>query len=225
MRTKTLLLTAAFVAAGVATSMAQVYSQNVVGYVNVTVPLTATPPNPTYAILSNPLNGTNNNINTILPSVPDGTQVYLYSASGWSTETFIGGAWDPGTATLPPGTGFFISFDPAFATGPVTVTFVGEVPQGTLVNPVPGGFSLRGSIVPQAGGVTSVLGLTPPTDGDQLFRYNPTTQAYVTYTYLGSIDPENPWDPSEPDINVGEGFFLFNSGGTAYDWTRTFNVQ
>ena len=38
MRTKTLLLTAALAAAGVVSSMAQVYSVNSVGYVNLTLP-------------------------------------------------------------------------------------------------------------------------------------------------------------------------------------------
>ena len=38
MRTKTLLLTAALSAAGIATSMAQVYSANAVGYVNKLIP-------------------------------------------------------------------------------------------------------------------------------------------------------------------------------------------
>src|SRR6478672_7317898 len=38
MRTKTLLLTAALAAVGVSSSMAQVYSVNVVGYVNKSVP-------------------------------------------------------------------------------------------------------------------------------------------------------------------------------------------
>jgi hypothetical protein len=76
MRTKTLLLTAALSAAGVATSMAQgaVYSVNAVGYVN--TPLVAG-----FNLVSNPLNNTAANGNTIeslFAGVPDGTQVYKF---------------------------------------------------------------------------------------------------------------------------------------------------
>src|SRR5512139_1316589 len=61
MRTKTLLAMAAMSVAA-ATSWAQVYSVNAVGYVNVTIPADGAK----LALLANPLNGTNNQLNTIL---------------------------------------------------------------------------------------------------------------------------------------------------------------
>ena len=63
MRTKTLLSTAALLAAGVATPMAQssnVYSLNVVGYVNVPVYGGGQ-----YNMICNPLNNANNNITNL----------------------------------------------------------------------------------------------------------------------------------------------------------------
>src|ERR1700691_3524535 len=63
MRTKTLLLTAALVAAGVASSMAQsnVYSLNIVGYVN--IPVTKG----NLYLLENPFDtGTGNNITNVV---------------------------------------------------------------------------------------------------------------------------------------------------------------
>jgi hypothetical protein len=68
MRTKTLLIAAAAMAVGIISSQAQVYSQNIVGYYNVTVPAGQ------YYILGNQLvNGsdalaTNNDINTVFSS-------------------------------------------------------------------------------------------------------------------------------------------------------------
>lgn len=221
MRTKTLLLTAAFVAAGVATSMAQVYSQNVVGYVNKSIPL-KTGAALTYAILANPLNGTNNNINTVIPTAPEGSQLFKFSGGLFeSPETFITGAgWIPGTAELLPGEGFFIAVDNAVAANPTTLTFVGEVPQGNLSTPVPNGYSIKASPVPQEGGVTGVLGLTPASES-QIFTWNIADQRYNDpFTYIDGAG----WIPSDPVIPVGEGFFLLNPGG-AFNWTRNFTVQ
>src|SRR5688500_15579957 len=80
MRTKTLLLTAALSAAGIATSMAQapVYSVNAVGYVN-------TPLVPGYNLISNPLdNKTGNDIQNLFKNgiqggvFPLGSTIYYY---------------------------------------------------------------------------------------------------------------------------------------------------
>lgn len=221
MRTKTLLLTAAFVAAGVATSMAQVYSQNVVGYVNKSIPLKAGA-TLTYAILANPLNGTNNNINTVIPTAPEGSQLFKFTGGTFeSPETFITGVgWIPGAVELLPGEGFFLAVDNAVAPNPTTVTFVGEVPQGNLSTPVPNGYSIKASPVPQEGGVTGVLGLTPVSES-QIFTWNVVNQSYNDpYTYIQDVG----WIPSDPVIPVGEGFFLLNPGG-AFNWTRNFTVQ
>ena len=61
MRTKALLLGAAVGAIGLATSMAQVYSVNIVGYVNTTIPTG-------FSIICNPLNATGGNtIGNVMP--------------------------------------------------------------------------------------------------------------------------------------------------------------
>src|SRR5687767_13420891 len=78
MRTKTLLLTAALSAAGLASSMAQVYSVNAVGYVNQSVPGSGTPGVSRLAILAVPLNGTNNELNTTMPLPAGSDEVTIY---------------------------------------------------------------------------------------------------------------------------------------------------
>jgi hypothetical protein len=98
-----------------------------------------------------------------------------------------------------------------------TFTFVGEVPQGTLHNPVPTGFSIKGSQVPQSGTVVA-LGY-PGTEGDQIFQFDELTQKYkpVIGFNLGA------WD-ADVTLEVGDAVFI-NNPGAAKDWTRTFSVN
>src|SRR5882672_2501980 len=72
MRTKTLICAAVLMAAGVATSLAQsnVYSLNVVGYVN--VPTTGAG---NFNMMANPLNNANNGITNLFATAQDGDQI------------------------------------------------------------------------------------------------------------------------------------------------------
>jgi hypothetical protein len=216
MRTKTLLMTAALTAAGVATSMAQVYSVNAVGYVNKTIPANG------LALISNPLIAQNSTIGSLFSraGLPDGLQVFKYTASGFITATYddIDEAFVPASAantTLVPGEGVFVR-NPSGQ--PITFTFVGEVPTGTLNNPLPSGLSIRSSIVPRAG-TAAELGL-PAVDGDQVFQFNPQTQSYRTSTY---DDIDEAWAPALQPLAVGEAFFLRKAA--AGTWTQTFSVN
>jgi len=87
MRTKTLLLSGVVAALTSASLMAQVYSLNAVGYINVTIP-------PGFSIVANQLNTTNNNISPLLDSQinPDGV-------SGLNLCTFYKFANGPGPYT------------------------------------------------------------------------------------------------------------------------------
>ena len=212
MRTKTLLLTAALVAVGAASSMAQVYSQNAVGYVNVTLA-------PGFNLIANPLNAAVNTLGALIPAAPDGAQFYKFTpGSGFATFTFDGldNAWGPnGNVSLAPGEGGFLNNPTA---GNVVVTFVGDVLQGTLNTSLPNGFSIASSKVPQTANVDALL--LPPDDGDQLFKFVNPGPGYVTYTFDGL---DNAWGPSSPVINVGESFFINKT--VSRTWTRVFSVN
>jgi hypothetical protein len=211
MRTKALLCAAAL-AAGAVSSMAQsnVFSLNVVGYVNLPVAGSAAGK---FTFIANPLNTTNNTIGSLLPAPPDQTTLYKWTGSTFASSTFFLGAWSDSTFTLNPGEGGIVQ-----SSTPFTNTFVGEVMQGSLTNPYPAGFSIRASQVPQAGGLTSVLGYQPVTDGDTVYQFNSTSQGYVISTwFLGA------WSPSEPTVGVGESFWLQTAA--AGNWVRTFTVQ
>jgi hypothetical protein len=219
MRTKTTLLTAALLAVGAisATAQSNVYSLNVVGYVNKAVPTG-------FSLIQNPLNNPAGNSleQTIGTNVLDGTVVYQFNNGTYTTiATFIGGPganfWDS-SATLDPGKGFFL-FSPA----PQTLTFTGEVMQGSLSNHYPAGFSIVGSQVPQAGGL-SALGMQVQ---DQAVVYTYANGTYSINTYWGV--PTVPagsefWDGgSEPTLAVGESFFLSSPAQGSFN--RNFTVQ
>jgi hypothetical protein len=217
MRTKSLLLTAALVGAGIASSMAQaVYSVNAVGYVNLTLPRG-------FSMIANPLNNGSNALSQILPNVPDNTQLLKYDAaqqrfSSTVPSFVVGAGWFP-DGTLRPGEGAFLNVDiPAGTT--TTITFVGEVPQGNLTQPVPVGFSIQASQVPQTGRLTTDL-LFPATDNDQVYQFNNATQSYNP-NVPAYVDGAG-WFPTEPTIAVGTSFFVAKTG--ARTWTRTFSVN
>jgi hypothetical protein len=200
MRTKTLLLAAVLSAAGIASSLAQVYSVNVVGYVNY-------PAKAPFSLIANPLdNKVGNNLNNILPSAPLAATIFRWTGTTFESSVNFG-TWSP-DLTLAPGEGFFISL----ATD-TTLTFVGEVMQGSLTTPVPAGLSIKASQVPQS---TNLAALNFPAGlGDTVFFYRNGT--YVSSVYFGF------WDPDLSPA-VGEAFWV-NNAGAAKSWTRNFTVQ
>jgi hypothetical protein len=168
MRTKTLLLTAALGAVGLTSSTAQqVFSVNAVGFVNVVVP-------PGFSMVANPLNAATNTVPALFAGVPDGTTVYKFDGTSFLVNTLDLGEWGIPAQTLVPGEGAFIR-NPG--TAPFTVTFVGEVMQGSLSNPLPAGFSIKSSQVPQSAAVATVLGF-PAADGDTIYQFVNAQNAY-----------------------------------------------
>src|SRR5262245_2597625 len=144
MRTKTLLLTAALSAAGIASSMAQVYSVNAVGYVS--VPIAAG-----FTMVANQFTTSSYAVTNVIPTAPLGATIFLFVNNNYQSSNFdeFGSGWSNPTLALNLGSGFFIN-NPQAAT---TLTMVGEVPQGTLTTTIPAGYSIRSSQVPQAGTV------------------------------------------------------------------------
>jgi hypothetical protein len=212
MRTKTLLLAAVLSAAGAATSLAQaVYSVNAVGYVNKALV-------PGFQMIANPLDNKSaggNTVSNLFTTVPEGTTIYKFAApGGFSANGFEFGEWANPTQTLNPGEGAFI-FIPGTAN--VTVTFVGEVKQGTaLTTPIPQGFSIAASQVPQAGLIQTDLGYVPE-DGDTVYQFNTTSKSYVT---LGFEFGE--WS-QQPTLAIGESVFI--KSPSAKSWVRNFSVN
>lgn len=232
MRTKALILSAALCAISAASTLAQVYSINVVGYMSVTV-------TNNYALIANQLTDLQLNYatNHVAPaSVPQGTQISKFNPTtgGYATltrQTNSAGTpiWTGTTTalamTIEPGAGVFVKKAPSLGAAPMTITFVGEVMQNTLVNPLTTGYDIYSSMVPQVGGVKTVHEY-PALHGDQVFRFIPSSGAYQTRTFQTNVVgfPDGVWNPSEPVIGVGEAFWV----KTLYpnrDWVRNFTVQ
>ena len=208
MRTKT-LLAAAILAAGLATSMAaDVYSQNVVGYVNQTCPVG-------YSMVATPLKGTNDAIATLIPNPPAGTRVYKFVNGAYQGANLYDpseSGWSDPAQTLPAGQGYFIQSPSQW-----TNTYVGEVVTKST-NSLLNGYNMIGSVFPQSGTIDTALQLVP-TAGDKIYSFNNGGGYNVANTY----DPgEGGWG-SSPNVKVGQGIFYKSVG--AKSWVQNFTVQ
>jgi hypothetical protein len=222
-----MILGAALLAAGVATSMAQsnVYSLNVVGYVNVTL-------TNGFNCFSNPLDfdgtGTNNTIQGVFgTNLPGNSSVYVWSGGGFNTSYAWGGRTPPyswsGNAPLNPGEGVFVQ-----SSAPVTLTIVGNVLQGTITNQsVTTGFSLLGSVIPVQNGIDSTGngGLQyVPTYGDVVYFWDTVGQGWNSSDAYGGRTPPYSWSGGSPVFVPGTGYFLSTANPTP-SWVTTFTVQ
>lgn len=220
MRTKSLLAAAAIVAAGALSSMAQsnVYSLNIVGYVN--VPVT----NGVLALLANPLNpagGDNNltNVVKLLDGSSGGSVLYK-----WNQGTTSWDAWDwfdtfgwfnpNGDGFAPIGEGFFLS-----SAINQTITFVGEVQTGTSTNNITAGLNLLGNKAPVAG---SEPGGLVGEAGDTVYTWDGSQWVNQDYFDTYGWFDLNSSETNGPTIKVAEGFFYLNNGANK-QWIKTLN--
>jgi len=211
MSTKTLFCAVSL--AGMATSavgQSNLYSANVVGFYN--IPVAANQK----VMLGNQLHTPNDTLGGVIPNPPPLSQFFKFNA-GFTSYQFddVDLVWTPNpNVSLAPGEGgFFMS--------PVktTLTFIGEVLQGSLTNTLPRlSKVIRTSIVPQAGRVSADLKL-PGDPNDQMFTY--PSQAYTAFQF---DDIDLIWVPFDPSNAVGQSFFYIKVGNTT-NWIRNFTVQ
>ena len=218
MKIKSLLLLAVFVHAPFASSFAQVYSVNAVGYVNVSL-------KPGYNLVANPLVAEDNSIGSLFKNfqtgVPPGTKVFKLVDGKFLTATWddIDSKFIPESVAAEltlPGDGVFV-----YLTGgeEKTLTFVGEVQQGDVCTYIPRGYSIKSNPIPQ----TLSFGLLgfPGSPDDKIFRFNKQTQSFDSFQF---DDLDNRWPDTVPAIPVGEAFMVLRLG-PAVDWCRTFFVN
>ena len=208
---KALLFAAAALAAGVVSSEAQVYSQNIVGYANLNFPqggksyLISTP----FAV------GASNGLNEVFGSaLPSFSQVLIWSTANNSYTTYVYDPTDPNGVgagapvwylsddatpaspipTVPAGQGFFL-----VPSSPLTNTVVGAVAiaagtTNSLVLPTGGKSYLVSSVVPYAGAVTNgtASGGGPNLNGlpafSQILIWSTANNSYTTVVY-DNTDP------------------------------------
>lgn len=198
-----------------------VYSLNVVGYVNVSVEGGGA-----YNLLANPLNNTTgNNLNTLF--APGSGPADLDQILTWDVTTFdfaatqpiySGGAWDV-NVPLNVGQGFFY----VNANSTFTQTFVGEVVQGSFTNFITGSgaYNCIGSSAPIGGSFTNAIGGLVPADLDQILKWDVTA---FDFNATQPIYSGGAWDTTALNINLGEGFFYVNANADQ-NWVRNFTVS
>jgi len=226
MRTKTLLIAVAALAAGVISSQAQVYSENVVGYANVVLP-----GNGQYALLSNPFDdGNGNHLTNILNSaLPGGNaavrSTFFYYNGGPVTVNKLASGWTA-DVVLTPGIGFYVrNGAPGGGAPTLTNTFIGSVVVNigsSVTNDIPPGFSLQGSVIPYTGNIANVG--TP--NGDANLNYGDVRSvsagAGVSKLQTWDVIGQSPitvnkvfstgnW-AGNVSVGVGQGFWVINQG-------------
>ncbi len=223
MRTKIFLAAAAALAVGIASSSAQVYSANVVGYVTLNL---TNGFNMICAPLDLDATGTNNTVQNVFGTqLPSGSTVFAFSggafvspAATYLTKGGWGGGTNAANLALHPGGGVFVQVPSA-----VNVTVIGNVMQGSLSTPYSQGYNIIGSQVPIAGLMQGVLNYVP-TSGDTVFIWNPVSQSYNSpaSTFL----TKGGWGGGgQPNLSLGQAVFLNSAkvgGGT---WITNFTVQ
>ena len=240
---KTLLIAAAALAASVISSQAQVYSQNIVGYVNKSA-------GANFSIHTAPFDAAGGNSLTNLIQNPggvyDGSQVFIWGSTSYNIYTLdsgfatgVGDANDANAVTAPvinPGTAFL------FNNGGVsnTITYAGTVHvgsgsiPGTSTNVIPNqALNLISPVIPFGGGITSSLGFTNVAgalDGNQIFipiiSPSGVLSGFNTVTFdsgfaSGFGDANDAAQVAEPQIPVGSGFFFGNGTGGTVKWIQS----
>lgn len=202
-------------AAGLLSASAQVYSANVVGYYNVTVPANG------YALFANQLTNTaagGNSVNNILTSgfVSDdtgtlNTVLYFWNGAGYNQYQYFTdidqqnyflnppgqAGWYDGTGNLVSvqlnqGKGHFIRN----LTGTIlTNTVVGQVPQGAYSVPVTAGFNTYAIVPPVStnfdGSFANFPGLSDDTGTANDVYYKWNGAGFNQYQYFTDIDQQN----------------------------------
>jgi hypothetical protein len=208
MRTKAAILIAAaiFVAAGSSLAQSNIYSVNVMGYVDKTY-------DPGFHLIANPLSTTNNNtVAALFPNPPLFTVLYKFVNGAYETANGFLGAWDNPNQTLAPGQGVFLLV-PA---GPNwTNTFTGNVLQGALTNSLIPGFNMVGSKVPRAGLISQIMCLTP--------GFFDVVHQFQNHQYLSANGYLGAWDNGEPYIGIAEGFWYLNQNAQN-NWVCNFTI-
>ena len=237
MKTKTLLIAAATLAVGIISSQAAVYSQNIVGYVNLNVPMNGFNQIANQLDIGDGTNGINEVLkNSALVSDPTGnnnTVAYIWSTSSqgytvlqyftaddantwWGVNAAgfytLGGT--PNDLPVPPGTTFFLQ-NANNSSSNITATLVGTVKTGTNVVTIATGYQTVALTAPVATSLVlsnNYVGVSDPTgnNNDVVYAWDTSSQGYLILQYFTADDANTWWG------NNVAGFYTL--GGTYTDF-------
>lgn len=179
-------------------------SSNIIGYASVAAP-------PGFSMIANPFESSANSVVELFKSMPDGTSLSKFDTrlSNLTENKIKFGKWTNPSEKLASGEGGLF-FNPT--QDYKTLDFFGDVKQGKFSVPIPAGFSMRSSLLPQPGRLHVDLGF-PVTEGDVIHLFDKDSQKYVLYPY----DPAT-WAVNPPVVSVGESFWVAKK--TAKNWQQ-----
>jgi len=186
------------------------YSDNIVGYRLLDVPTGK-------SLLSNPLANGDNTLPTLLSGGPAKLTVSTWDSdsASWKASTF-GDAWSDAGLVVAPGQAALFENK---SVDRVTLTFVGEVVQGSLSTTVPSGESYHAATLPIAGGLAANFGF-PTANGLKVSLLENATGDWTTHTFS-----DGTWSPSEPSLAAAQGFRVTANAATSWDRDISLNSQ
>jgi hypothetical protein len=181
-----------------------VFSTNVIGYASVSLP-------PGFSMIGNPFEGSPP-VGELFKEWPDGTTVNRFDTQLFRlVENGVKqGKWINPAEKLVPGEGA-IFFNPT--SDYKSASFYGEVNPVHQSVPVPSGFSIRSSLVPERGNLAEDLKF-PVTNGDVIHLFDRERQAYVLHPF-----ENGQWTAGPPILGVGESFWVAKT--EPGNWMRT----
>ncbi len=187
---------------------AQIESTNVIGYLNSAYP-------EGYALIANQLEAEDNSVYQLMPLPPDGTELVKLESQGWRTNVFNSTwmGWKYPDMTLVPGEAALL-----YSTAYWTQTWVGRILESEYEIQVPAGASLRSSPIPQSGRLSGLLQF-PRIVGTRIYRIDSSTGGFV----LRATCTEAGWEPEDPVLLTGEGFYI--EAPQEFLWKRTFDFK
>lgn len=140
-------------------------------------------------------------------NVPNGTIIYLWTGTSYASESFIAGAWSPGTNLVRRCDGFWMRSELG-----TDVIRAGEVPSAsnTVVQLVPG-LQMIGYPYPVSCALTNMGLGNVAANGDIIFKWTGLSWNSASY-FAGS------WDTNY-DFNPGDAFwYKRDSGASVTNW-------
>jgi hypothetical protein len=186
--------------------MAQnVYSVNIVGYVNVAIPAN------TQTALANPLDDGTNTLADLGVGWSNNTAVQTWNGSGFNLATKVAGTWSA-NPLLAPGTGFFFKHP----TKAQTLTFVGSAPTSNNYVLASKVNVFVGSVIPFSGPLTDQ---GPNTLNINSFSNNTGVQTWNGAGFNLATKVAGTWS-AIPTIGVAQGLFIKPGSAVANTWTQ-----
>ena len=178
------------------------------GFVSITLP-------PGFSLIANPFQRGNNVVADSFKGWKDGTTVNKFDTLLVRlTENAVkNGKWINANMQLFPGEGA-IFFNPT--DDYKTHSFVGEVREGSSTVPIPSGFSLRSSLVPQAGNLLDDLKF-PISEGDVVHLFDRDRQKYMLHPF-----ENGKWTAGAPVLSMGEAFWVAKA--EPGNWSKSFSL-